>query len=99
MFKVTHGGRLQLIVYKDHTASAAGEIKEIAIEDFGGLEHNLKLDNEKYAFAIITTNVTECFSVDSPRELLEWKQILQEYLGKGTYIRIKLVKPLCTLHW
>lgn len=83
MFKVTHAGRLQLIVHKESPPTAANEIKEIAIDEFGGLEFNLKLDSEKYVFAIITTQVTECFSTETPQQLTEWKQLLQEYLGKG----------------
>ena len=83
VFKVTHAGRLQLIVHKESPATAANEIKEITIDEFGGLENNLKLDSEKYVFAIITTHVTECFSTESPQELTEWSQLLQEYLGKG----------------
>ena len=82
MFKVTHAGRLQLIVYKEYPPTAANEIKEISIDEFGGLEHSLKIDNERYVFAIIT-NVTECFSTETPRELGEWRKLLQEYLGKG----------------
>lgn len=87
MFKVTHAGRLQLIVHKESPAIAANEIKEIAIDEFGGLEHNLKLDNEKYVFAIITTSITECFSTESPQDLTDWRQLLQEYLGKGKACR------------
>ena len=83
VFKVTHAGRLQLYVHKDFPPTAANEIKEIAIDEFGGLEHNLKLENEKYVFAIITTHITECFSIESPQELTAWRQLLQEYLGKG----------------
>ncbi len=83
VFKVTHAGRLQLIVHKESPPTAANEIKEVAIDEFGGLDYNLKIDNEKYAFAIITTHITECFSTDSPHELTEWIQLLQEYLGKG----------------
>ena len=83
MFKVTHAGRLQLIVYKESPPTAANEIKEISIDEFGGLEHNLRIDSEKYVFAIITTNMTECFSTESPQDLSDWKQLLQEYLGKG----------------
>ena len=58
------------------------EIKEVPIDEFGGLESNLSLDNEKYAFAIITTHVTESFSVESPREMTEWTTLLQEYWEK-----------------
>ena len=87
VFKVTHAGRLQLFVHKEHPPTAANEVKEIAIDEFGGLEGNLKLDNEKYVFAIITTHVTECFSTESPQELTDWRQLLQEYLGKGKGMR------------
>ena len=83
MFKVTHAGRLQLILHKEHPPTAANELKEIAIDEFGGLEHNLKIDNERYVCAVITTHATECFSTETPQELTEWKQLLQEYLGKG----------------
>lgn len=83
VFKVTHAGRLQLILHKESPATASNEIKEIAIDEFGGLEDNLKLDNEKYVFAIITTNITECFSTETPQDWTDWKQLLQEYLGKG----------------
>ena len=83
VFKITHSGRLQLIVYKDQPAIPANEIKEVPIDEFGGLEGNLSVDNEKYAFAVITTHVTESFSADSPNEMTEWTRSLQEYLGKG----------------
>ena len=85
VFKITQAGRLQLIVYKESPATAANEIKEISIDQFGGLENNLRLDGEKYVFAIITTSITECFSVETPQELSEWSKLLQEYLGKGMY--------------
>ena len=83
VFKITHSGRLQLIVYKDQPAVPANEIKEVPIDEFGGLESNLSTDNEKYAFAVIMTHVTESFSADSPHERTEWTRLLQEYLGKG----------------
>ena len=83
VFKVTHSGRLQLIIYKDQPAIPVNEIKEVPIDEFGGLESNLSLDNEKYAFAITTTHITESFSVESPHEMTEWTTLLQEYLGKG----------------
>ena len=86
VFKITHSGRLQLIIYKEQPAIPMNEIKEVPIDEFGGLESNLSLDNEKYAFAIITTHVTESFSVESPREMTEWTTLLQEYLGKGMQV-------------
>ena len=48
---------------------------------------NLSLDNEKFAFAVITTHVTESFSSESPHVVTEWTSLLQEYLGKGMCIR------------
>ena len=83
MFKISGGGRLQFIIYRDQPTSPANEIKEIPIEEFGGLESSLKLDNEKFVFYVITTSVTDCFSADSAEELNEWTTLLQEYLGKG----------------
>ena len=59
------------------------EIKEVPIDEFGGLVSNLSLDNERYAFAIITTHITESFSSESPQVMTEWTSLLQEYLGKG----------------
>ena len=58
---------------------------EVPIEDFGGLDVN-KLDGEKLAFAIITTDVTECFAADNSDTLLEWRNIIEDYLGKGMLI-------------
>ena len=83
VFKITHSGRLQLIIYKDQPAVPINEIKEVPIDEFGGLVSNLSLDNERYAFAIITTHITESFSSESPQVMTEWTSLLQEYLGKG----------------
>ncbi len=88
MFKKTQAGRLQLIVNKETPATAVNEIKEISIDEFGGLENNLRLEGEKYVFAIITTTTTECFSVETPQELSEWSKLLQEYLGKGKKFKL-----------
>ena len=83
VFKVTNSGRLQFLVYKEQPTIPANEMKEIPIEEFGGLEANLKLDSEKCVFAIVTTQVTDCFATDTPEEMHEWVRLLQEYLGKG----------------
>ena len=83
VFKTMSSGRFQFMVYKEHPPSPSNEIKEIPIEEFGGIESNLKLDNEKNAFAIISTNFTDCFSVETPEEMQEWVRVLQRYLGKG----------------
>ena len=61
----------------------SNEVKEIPIEDFGGLEVNLRLDSEKYTFGIISSTMTDCFAVETPDELNKWTSLLQEYLGKG----------------
>ena len=61
------------------------KVKEIPIEEFGGLESSGKVDSEKHVFSVITTNVTDSFSMDSPEELCEWTILLQEYLGKGDW--------------
>ncbi len=82
-FKVTNSGRLQFVIYKEAPAIPDNEIKHVAIDEYGGLETNMKLESEKYTFAIITNSSTECFSVDSPHEMSEWTNLLQEYLGKG----------------
>ena len=71
------------MLYKEPPAIPDNEFKHVAIEEYGGLETNLRLDSEKYTFAIITSSVTECFSVDSPQELTDWTKVIQEYLGKG----------------
>ena len=100
MFKLTQAaGRLQLIVYKEPPATAVNEIKEISIDQFGGLENNLRLDGEKFVFAIITTTITECFSVETPQELSDWSQLLQEYLGKGKYYSTCWCKLLKCWEW
>ena len=83
MFKISGGGRLQFIIHKDYPPSPANEVKEIAIEEFGGLESTTKVDSEKHVFSVITTNVTDCFSTESAEEMAEWTTLLQEYLGKG----------------
>ena len=85
VFKITHSGRLRLIVYKELPAVPANEAKEIQIEQFGGLETNFKLDNEKYLFAIVTNCATDCFSAETPQEMSDWTTVLQEYLGKGDH--------------
>lgn len=82
-FKITNSGRLQFVIYKEAPAIPDNEVKYVAIDEYGGLETNMKLDSEKYTFAIITNSSTECFSVDSPHEMTEWTKLLQEYLGKG----------------
>lgn len=83
VFKKTHSGRLQFTLYKEKPAVPSNEVKEIPIDDFGGLEINLKLDSEKYTFGIITSSMTDCFAVETPDELNKWTSLLQEYLGKG----------------
>ena len=83
VFKITSSGPLRLIVYKEQPATSANELKEIQIDEFGGLDFGLKLDSEKHVFAIITTGATDCFSTDTAEEMLEWTRLLQEYLGKG----------------
>ena len=60
-------------------------MKEIPIEEFGGLESTAKVDSEKHVFSVITTGMTDSFSTDSPEELRDWTVLLQEYLGKGIY--------------
>lgn len=55
----------------------------MTIEEYGGIENNLRLENELYTFAIITTSATECFSAETPQELTDWTNLIQEYLGKG----------------
>ena len=83
MFKVSGGGRLQFIIHKDFPPSPANEVKEIPIEEFGGLESTAKVDSEKHVFSIITTSVTDSFSTEGVEDLAEWTSLLQEYLGKG----------------
>ena len=83
MFKVTSSGRYQFIIYKEQPMTPANEVKEVPIEEFGGLDINAKIDSEKNTFAVITTSTTDCFSTDSPDEMVKWTRVLQEYLGKG----------------
>ena len=83
VFKMSQSGRLQLTVYKEQPTVPSNEIKEIPIEEYGGLEVNLRLDSEKYTFAIITNSMTDCFAVETHDELNKWTALLQEYLGKG----------------
>ena len=83
MFKISGGGRLQFIIYKETPTSPVNEVKEIAIEEFGGLESTTKMESEKNVFSVITTSVTDSFSTDSSEDLREWTSLLQEYLGKG----------------
>lgn len=76
-------GRLEFVIYKESPQGSC-EVKSIPIEEFGGLETNLKLDiQEKYTFAIITTDATDCFASDSPEEYTRWTSTIREYLGKG----------------
>ena len=70
-------------MYKEQPTVPSNEIKEIPIEEYGGLEVNLRLDSEKYTFAIITHSMTDCFAVETHSELNKWTALLQEYLGKG----------------
>lgn len=90
VFKITHSGRLRLIVYKELPAVPANEAKEIQIEQFGGLETNFKLDNEKYLFAIVTNCATDCFSAETPQEMSDWTTVLQEYLGKELVLNVNI---------
>ena len=83
MFKISGGGRLQFTIHKDHPTSAANEVKEIPIEEFGGLESGSKVDSEKNVFSVITTNATDTFSTESVDDMEEWVMVIQEYLGKG----------------
>lgn len=83
VFKVTSSGRFQLMIYKEHPPTAANEVKEVPIEEFGGLDINPRIDNERNIFAVITTKSTDCFSAETPEEMVNWTSILQEYLGKG----------------
>ena len=83
VFKISGGGRLQFIIYKESPTSPANEVKEIPIEEYGGLESNTKVDSEKNVFSVITTNMTDTFATESGEDLMEWTQLLQEYLGKG----------------
>ena len=83
VFKISGGGRLQFMIHKDCPPSPANEVKEIPIEEFGGIESAAKVDSEKHVFSIITTSVTDSFSTDGVEDLAEWTSLLQEYLGKG----------------
>ena len=84
VFKISGGGRLQFIIYKESPATPANEVKEIPIEEFGGVDSTTgKVDSERNVFSVITTNMTDSFSTDSADDLVEWTQLLQEYLGKG----------------
>ena len=76
------------MLYKEQPAVPDNEVKHVAIEEYGGLETNLKLENEIYTFAIITSNATDCFSTDTPKELTDWTNVIQEYLGKGMYMSL-----------
>ncbi|CAI8029348.1 Protein Dok-7, partial [Geodia barretti] len=82
VFKISGGGRLQFMIHKDCPPSPANEVKEIPIEEFGGIESAAKVDSEKHVFSIITTSVTDSFSTDGVEDLAEWTSLLQEYLGK-----------------
>ena len=84
MFRVSTAGRLEFLIYKESPdPGPSTEVKSIPIEEFGGLEANVRLDGEKYTFAIITTDVTDCFATDTPEDHAAWTSILREYLGKG----------------
>ena len=85
-FKITAAGRLSFTVYREQPASPANEITQVCIEDYGGLDNTMKLDGEKFAFAIITTGITECFAADSAATLQDWSHVIHEYLGKGTIV-------------
>lgn len=83
VFKITKSGRLEFVIYKEPPAIPDNEVKSVAIDEYGGLETNLRLESERYIFALITNSSTECFSVDSPQEMNAWIKVLQENLGKG----------------
>ena len=85
MFKISGGGRLQFIIYREQPTTPANEIKEIPIDEFGGVESGVRMDNEKLVFCVITGSVTDCFSTETVEELNEWTSLLQEYLGKGWF--------------
>ena len=72
-----------MIVYKDQPPIPDNELTNIPIEEFGGLDYNMKIDGEKQVLAILTTHVTECFATDSSETLREWRTAIQDYLGKG----------------
>jgi len=85
-FRLTNSGRLEFVIYKEPPAVPDNEIKHVAIDEYGGLENNLKLDNERFTFAVITNSATECFSVESPQEMTDWTTAVHEYLGKGEIV-------------
>ena len=76
-----------MVLYKDQMNAVAHEGKEKAVvplEDFCGLETNLKLDGgEKYVLGIITRRETHCLALPSDEEMLEWADVLREHLGPG----------------
>ena len=85
VFRVSAAGRLEFLICKE-TTSVPGpvtEVKSIPIEEFGGLITNTKLDGEKYTFAVVSTEVTDCFATDTPDEHTAWTSTIREYLGKG----------------
>ena len=71
------------MLYKEQPAIPDNELKHVAIEEYGGLETNLKLENEVYTFAIISSSATDCFSTETLQDLTDWTNLIQEYLGKG----------------
>ncbi len=83
VFKITSSGRLRFVVYKEQPATPTNELKEVQMDEFGGMEVGLKMDSEKHVFAVISTSVTDCFSTETAEEMFEWCRLLREYLGKG----------------
>lgn len=96
-FKITAAGRLSFTVYREQPATPSNEVTQVSIEEYGGLDHTMKLDGEKHVFAIITTDVTECFAADSAATLEEWVDVIHEYLGKGT-LKLLLFGLVCLLN-